>query len=62
MLADEDFLDTDGEFVEDLRDTLGDIEFLRHGEVREDNRCRLSGRSACGSTGMSATRGDSVSL
>ena len=33
MLADEDFLDTDGEFVEDRRDTLGDMEFRRHGEV-----------------------------
>ena len=38
VLAEDPFLDTDGEFVEDLRDTLGDMEFRRHGEVRDDNR------------------------
>lgn len=63
MLADEDFLDTLGEFVEDLLDTLGDTDFRRQGDVRLDNLCRRSsGSSDMGSSGISATLGDSVSL
>ena len=62
VLADEDFRDTLGEFVEDLLDTLGDIDFLRHGDVRLDNLWRLSDNSMSGSRGISATLGDSVSL
>ena len=59
----EDFLDTLGEFTDSLLDTLGEIDFLRQGEVRLDSLCLLSrGSSSGGSKGRSATRGDSVSL
>merc|ERR1719410_1146031 len=63
VLVDEDFLDTLGEFTDSLLDTLGDIDFRRQGDVRLDNLClRSRGSSIGGSTAMSATLGDSVSL
>jgi len=46
--VDEDFLDTLGEFTDSLLDTLGDIDFLRHGDVRLDNLCLLSKGSSIG--------------
>ena len=58
----EGFLDPPPEAVDDLRDTLGEEDFLRHGAVRLDKRWfTLSGNST-GSKTMSATLGDSVSL
>merc|ERR1719195_1767620 len=59
VLVLEDFLLALGELTDSRRDTLGDIDLRRHGEVRLESRClRSCGTSAGGSRLRSATRGD----